>query len=228
MRSSTLIGVALAGVAGMAASANAITILSFTFSDLNGAFAPSSATTGQFSAGSSNSGGLFTNGDVTSLVAPGGSALYGGAGGVAPGIVDIQLSMTNINTGALTADGLGTLTILDADGDILSGTVMGNFFGSPGGGTFFNGALSNVTIVDGGAVDPTWNGPNGGSFDRSLGGAPQPYTGFIINLFVNSTGNFFQTAFSGSSTQASGELVPAPATLAALGFGVMALGRRRR
>ncbi len=208
------------------ASASAINLASFSFSDLNASYTVTSPTNGTFGAVSSNTGVLQTAGDVTRLTGAGGTALFGP--GLASSVVNFNISVSSINTVSNTALGSGTFAIMDADGDILGGTITGMFsmmFG--GGGTFFNGSLSNVTLVDGGVVDSTFDGTSGGSFIRDLG-PPGIYNGYVINLFINPTGTFFQSAFADVSSQASAVIVPAPAALATLGLGVMVLGGRRR
>jgi hypothetical protein len=141
-------------------------------------------------------------------------------------MLTITLSVTNINQGTQTADGSGTLTVHDADGDTLSANINGVFTGSPAGAIFFNGTLSGATLTDGGTPDSTWDGPQGGSFERDLG-PPGTYTGFIIQLTLD-PGGFLSVNFGGESTEVSGELIPAPAALAALGLGILTFGRRRR
>jgi hypothetical protein len=219
---------ALAAVSGamclLPIEANASGILSFSFSDLSADFAPGGPG-GLFDAEGSNTGTIQTAGDVTRLIAPGGTALFGP--GLTPG--DIAVSLVVSGIGVNTATGTGTFLIRDADGDTLSGNITGMFsamFG--GGGTFFNGAMFNVQFMEGpGVPDANFNGLAGGAFDKNLGGTGI-YNGFVINLFINPTGNFFQTAFSDVSSQFSGILVPVPGPVAVLGLGLAVIARRRR
>lgn len=215
---------ACAGVVGLVAAAPAAaqqSILTFGFTDMAGSY---STGTGHFMAQAVDTSPLRTSGDVTRLLNPdSGTAMYNPGAAVGLATVDLLVSSVVGNT----ANGAGTLTILDADGDTLSAAINGQFI-SNGPAVFFNGVLTNVAFADGGTPDTTWNGPSGGSFLRSFNPAPPPYTGAIVQLFIGNAGNFFTQSFSGLSTQVSGAIVPAPATLGLLGLGLAAAGRRRR
>jgi MYXO-CTERM domain-containing protein len=217
----------IAGIAAVAAvglgSSGALaqqTILTFGFTDLNGQF---NAATGLFRALGVDAGNLHSQGDVSRLQATQGTATYGL--GQAAGRVDVSLTVTGIV--GPTANGNGTITILDLDGDSLTATVSGQFIAN-GPAVFFNGTLTNLAFTDGGVPDTTFDGPGGGSFARTFLPAPPPYTGAIVQLFIGNAGAFFSQSFSGLSTQVSGAVVPGPASLALLGLGVLAAGRRRR
>ena len=107
--------VAVVAAAGSAASADVI--LTFGFNDLVGSYDGSS----QFAAVSGTGSNFSTSGDVTSFVGMGGTANY--LPGFASGSVAVSIDVTN-KVGN-TADGSGSFSIVDADGDILSGTISG-------------------------------------------------------------------------------------------------------
>jgi len=212
----------LAGVLAVAAlSGSAMaqtTILSFGFTDLNGSYTLLGST---FDA----SGQAISSGDVTRLQGGAATALYNP--GTAVGRVNINLNVTGILGN--TANGNGTLTISDSDAiaDTMTATVSGQFIQN-GSAVFFNGSLTNVFLNDNGAPDGQFNGPSGGSFPLSFAPNLPPFTGAVIQLYVGTPGNFFTGNFNGVSTQLSGQIVPAPATLGVLGLGLVGLRRRRR
>lgn len=215
----------LAGVAGVVAAATGASaqqsIFTFGFTELNGAYNQGLM---QFTADGVDTGVLRTTGDVTRLQTPGAStALYDP--GFAVGLVNVTLTVSGIL--GTTANGAGSITITDADGDTITGTVNGQFIAN-GPAVFFNGLLSGVNLNDNGPQDGLFNGPSGGSFPLSFAPNPPPYSGAIVQLYVGSPGNFFTSSFSGVSTQVSGAVVPAPASLALLGLGLGAARRRRR
>lgn len=205
-----------------AASSSAMaqqSILSFGFTDLNGSYTLLGSTFRAL-------GSAGANGDVTRLQGPAGTAVY--AAGTTLGRVDVSLTVSGILGG--TANGNGTFTIFDADAvnpDSITGTVSGQFIQN-GPVVFFNGLLSNVFLNDNGVLDGLFDGPTGGSFPLNFGPNTPPFSGALIELFVGSPANFFTGDFSGVSTQVSGQVVPAPTSLAVLGLGLIAAGRRRR
>lgn len=195
-----------------------VQIASFTFSELSASY---EATTGAFSAVSSNSGVLQTAGDVTRLAPVGGSAIYGP--GVAPGVIDIDISVENLT--ANSATGSGAFTIMDADGDALVGAIDGEWSTRGFGSVFFSGLLSGVEFIDNGDLDGLFDGPSGGAFDMDLPGSG-PYTGAFVEVQIAS-GGFFAGSYENVSSLASGTIVPAPGAMALL-LGAGALGIRRR
>lgn len=208
--------IAFAGLAASATFANAQTILTFGFTDVDGSFRVSD---GVFE-GRSVAG---TSGDVSRLAAPGGTAQFnpGFAGGTADFSFDIDVMLTATPG---IADGTGSFTIIDAQGESLVGDINGTF-NQLGSFIVFQGLLSGVQFNDV-SGDGTFDGPSGGSFGTDLPGTP-PFEGAFVELFI-SRGGFFDRDFSGVSTQVIGEIVPAPASLALLGLGGLAAARRRR
>jgi hypothetical protein len=210
--------IAAAGIAATAAVANAQAILTFGFTDVDGSF---TASDGSFTGAST----AVTSGDVTRLSAPGGTAVFDpGFAGV--GSSDFSFDIDVMITGAGTADGNGTFTIVDVHGEILTGSLDGSFVELSPGIVAFNGLLSGVEFNDV-SGDGTFDGPTTGSFSTDLPGTA-PYDGALVQLFLDGTGGFFDADFTGISTQVSGVIVPAPASLALLGLGGLAAARRRR
>lgn len=194
-------------------------ILSFGFTDLEGSYTLLGST---FKA----AGSAAANGDVTRIQGPSSTALY--AAGTTLNRVDVTLTVSGILGN--TANGSGTLTIFDADAvnpDSITATVTGQFIQN-GPAVFFNGMLTNVFLNDNGTLDGSFDGPSGGSFPLSFAPNLPPFSGALIELFVGSPSNFFTGNFSGVSTQVAGQVVPAPTSLAVLGLGMIAAGRRRR
>lgn len=210
----------LIAAAGFAMSANATVIATFNYTDLDGSYDHGA---GKFSAVAQDSGAFQSAGDVTRLLAPGGTAQF------EPGFINtvggnFTITISVFNIVGLTADGAGSFEITDIDGDKITGDINGNWL-SPGAGiVFFNGLLSNVQFTAGGDGDFKGSGP--GSFDiTDLAGI---YSGALVQLFTRVGGGFFNSSFSGVSALVSGDIVPAPGTLALLGLGGLAAIRRRR
>ncbi|MEN0020162.1 MAG: hypothetical protein AAF747_04665 [Planctomycetota bacterium] len=232
-------------LASTAASVSAqTTILSFTFSDLNGSFVPSSTRSdeGTFSAladaDSVSGSGLNTNGDVTRLVGPGADSAEFEDGFVASSSfadVNITMTVTSLDTVDNTGTGVGTFAITDADGDVLGGTLSGSFSDSPAPGLpaipgfiFFNGFLTDVGFTTTSGSTSTFDGTDGGSFSTDFPAA-EPFEGAFVQLSFGGGTSFFNgSGFSDVSTQASGILIPTPASAALLAAGGLAAVRRRR
>lgn len=210
--------IAAVGLAATAAVANAQAILTFGFTDVDGSF---TASDGSF-AGVSTS---VTSGDVTRLASPGGTALFE-PGFVGTGASDFSFDIDVMITGAGTADGSGTFTIVDVHGETLSGNISGEFSALGAGAIGFLGTLSGVQFNDV-SGDGTFDGPTTGSFGTDLPGSGV-YSGALVQLFIDGAGGFFDADFTGISTQVSGAVVPAPASLALIGLGGLAATRRRR
>ena len=214
MKNMILSAAALAAMAGAAVAQPAI--ISFTYSDLHGSFDSGS---GQYTAAA----GSMTSGDVTRLDSNSGSAEFD-AGSFPAMDADFVISLTVSNIGANLADGNGTLTITDANGDEITADINGHFV-LFGGSIFFEGMLSNAFVVDN-SSDSSFDGTSSGAFSSSFF-SQGPFTGSVVELFFN-PGSFFANSFSNQTTLASGLLVPAPgaAALALMG-GAIATRRRR-
>lgn len=212
-----------AGVVGLAAStASANAILTFGFTDLSGSYDYIDDTSGTMSAVAVDEQDLQTSGDVTRLALPGGTAQFNVGFMSRSAFADVVLTMNITNRTATDADGNGSIVITDDDGDTITATLMGTF-STPGAGiTFFTGYLSNV-----GLTGSSFDGTDGGSFDTDLPGN-EPYSGAVVQLFINSGGGFFNSDFDSESIQVDGIIVPTPATLALMGAGGLCGFRRRR
>jgi hypothetical protein len=207
---SASLAVLAGGVLAMAGAASGSVIVTFGYTDLNGSF---DGTT--FSAVAADSGTLQSSGDVTRLAAPGGTAQF------EPGFVslgdlsDFAVAINLTNLVCNTADGAGTFTATDVDGDTVSGSIDGTWI-TPGFGiVFFNGLLDSVVFTNT-SGDGTFDSPDGGF---NMGDLLGSYDGAIVQLFTNVGGGFFNANFSEVSTQVSGDLIPSPGAAALFGLG---------
>ncbi len=200
----------------LAGAAQADVVLTFGFTDLAGEFDGGSA----FTADSVSAGVLQSSGDVSRLLAPGGTADYDA--GFASGGFSMNIGVPAVRTDPTS----GGFTITDADGDTITGDINGNWVSGGGDIVFFTGSLSNVNLNDLGGIDGSFDGPSGGSFGLDI--PSQPLEGALVTLFIATGSGFFDSAFSDVSTQVDGVVVPAPAGLMALaGLGLIASRRRR-
>lgn len=204
--------VAVVAAAGSAASADVI--LTFGFNDLVGSY---NNTTKQFAAVNGTTSSFSTSGDVTSFVGAGGTANY--LPGFGSGSVSVNIDVTN--KVGMTADGAGGFSIVDADGDMLSGTISGTW-SSPGFGVyFFDGLLTNVQFSNSAS---TFDGPSGGSFATF----PGTYEGALVQLFTAGSSGFFSSDWRDVAVLVNGNIVPAPGAAALAGLaGLVGLRRRR-
>ncbi len=206
----------IAGVAGLSASAAmANPIVSATYNDLSGAWNGSS-----FVARAVDTNTLRTSGSVARLVSPIGSADFQPGFVSAANPADIVVTLSSTPTADPdTRDGSGTFVITDADGDTISGNILGQWFNGFGA-VFFNGELSNVQFTG-----TTFNGTSGGLFSSLFGGGV--FDGAITQLELQNS-NFFTSNFSNVPTQESLQIIPAPGVLGLMGLGGLAIARRRR
>lgn len=199
-------------------AASAGPILSFGYTDLWGSFDTGSAT---FTAAAADAGEIQTAGDVTRLADPVGTANFDIGFVTASAFADVQLSMTVSPIDVISASGVGNITLTDDDGDTIMASIDGVFTSGGNGIYYFEGLLSEVTLSG-----TTFNGTNGGSFDMDLPGE-EPYSGAIVQLFIESTAGFFTNDFDGVSVQLDGEIVPTPGSITLFGAAALTLLRRR-
>ena len=191
-------------------------LASFTYSDLLGSYDTS---TNIYTAVA----GDVSSGDVTRIAGPGGSAEFDTGFNSISAFADYQIELLVGNIQGGTADGNGTLTITDDNGDTITGDVNGQFrvFG---GSVAFEGFLGNVFFNDV-TGDGSFDGTSSGSFSTAFPATP-PYEGSVVNLFFD-PGSFFGTGFSNEFTLSSGLIIPAPSAIG-LGLAGLALASRRR
>ncbi len=202
-----IVGAAIAACAGVA-SAGTVPVLTFTYSDLDGAYDGGTSFTATSSAASA--------GDVTRLIDPTGTATFD------TGFADFGLTLSVEGNDGDSATGTGGFVITDIDGDEITGDINGSW-STVGGFIFFTGLLDNVFITsDDGFFDGSFN-----SIDANFDG--QPLNGAIVQLTFN-IGGFFQDGvpFADANTETSGQILPAPGAVALLGIGGLAAIRRRR
>lgn len=211
-------GLAACGAGGSLA---ADPIVTFSFTDLESDFGFDgeigflNTTASAIAAG----GPFNSTGDVTRVLPPPGTATFGtgfvGLGGLANFVMSQQI--TNIDPNS--ADGVGSFAIIDPQGDIISGTLVGTWENL---GLFaaFSGLLSNVTFINT-SLDGTFDGPTAGNFGMTFPGGPL-YDGSIMSLI---TGSWFSAPFEDANTLVQGSIVPEPAS--ALLLLAVALLRRR-
>lgn len=256
---SAMIGVGVLALAAASGSALAqTTLLTFNFQNLSARYL---AASGNFNVSAQNApstlasfGGVAANllGNATTnfgTPATGGNPATGflGAGSSNFGL-DLTASGFSgaINAGGLKANGFGTFTITDPDGDRLTGSIVGATVDGLGWNQVFStliyqGFLQNVQFVQRpGGTDTLWTGPNGGSFDWTQVGAGV-FNGSIVTLnfvpggFGASFNQIGDWGFNGTDPNsavplgANAQLIPAPAVGGLLGLaGLAALRRRRR
>ncbi|MCW5754604.1 MAG: hypothetical protein KIT24_07865 [Phycisphaeraceae bacterium] len=208
--------VAAAGIAAIASHASADAIVTFGFTDLAGFYDHG---TGIFTAADAAN----TSGDVT-RADPHSSAFYD-VGFSGMGMAAVTFAVDVVPISATLASGTGTFSIVDNNGDTITGDITGTWIAGALG-VFFNGDLLNVVFTDI-SGDGTFDGPAGGSFGTDLPGAA-PYIGAIVQLFIPPGGNFFSSSFDVESVQVLGEIIPTPATAALLGLAGLGMTRRRR
>lgn len=214
--------VAAAALAALAGTASADVILTWGFTELNGTY---NSVNQQFNAKAEDNANLRTTGDVSRLVSTTGTALFqdGFVSGADSSNYNMDISV--FNKVGNTAQGAGTVTITDANGDTIVADISGDWL-SPGFGiVYFNGLLSNVT-VNNNSNDGTFDGPGGGSFSSDFS-AYSNLNGALVQLFTRTGVGFFNTSFSNVTTLVSANVVPTPGSLALVGVAGFLAARRR-
>lgn len=218
MRAGFLLAAGLLGT--IAGSANAQLVSSFGFTELSASF---SLDTNEFRAQSSGANELASSGDVTAFGPGGGTALFdpGFFSGGSNAYVVFRMDIVS-NNGTTALAEQGRILIVDADGDNLVGSFIGQWV-YRSGFAFFDGEITTAQFNDVG--DGVFDGPGGGSFDTPEG----ILLGALSILTVETDGSLFADDFDGRVASADGLLVvPGPGSLALLGAGGLLIGRRRR
>jgi len=224
-------------VAGLAFAANATVtdLASFSYDSLGGTYIETGGAgtgIGTFSALAVNVPGLRSSGIVSRLVAPMSDARVprGFLGTLAAGAANFGLNLSVVPSGVGVANGNGTFTIVDIDGDVITGNVDGQWAAQGSNFITFQGALSNVVFLDNGILDNLFDGVSGSVLMSPWGGAVPPFTGALVQLTFGAP-SFFGTGFVNRNTAVSAQVIPAPAALALLGMGGLGglvMARRRR
>lgn len=217
-----------AGMAVVAAASSAFAqapqaVLTFSYSDLSGQYVggPSGGT---FTARAS-SVGLVTSGIVSRVVELPNQAVFnpGFESGLA--FSDAVFNISVFAKTTFLAQGAGTFTLTDLNGDTIVGTIGGTWVRGSRGEHYFNGNLTNVALQNN-SGDNTFSGDIGG-FDMGFA-AGANLRGVLVSLTVRQGVGFFDTAFANNATQVSGQVVPTPGAMVLAGVGLLAAGRRRR
>jgi hypothetical protein len=191
-----------------------------------------------------NSGtNVFTSDEVADTVGTvsnlpvGGSAVVTTWGATANYALTMLIS--NIGAGGKTADGAGSLLLVDTDSDSISANLNGHWIPSaaPGSALEFHGSLSNVLFTGVGGGDNTaFNGDTAGSASMVFP-APMPWQGSVIHLILTGL-NFSASWGDGTPLDEVGGVkdggmtavvtpVPAAVLLGFLGFGAAVLKLRK-
>lgn len=229
--------IAAAGTVSVAGLASADTIVfSFNYKNLNGAYthAPSGPLSGNFNANATDIGpDLRSGGFVTRNVAPGGTAQFAAGFVSSPDLANYSMGLSVFNKVGNTASGVGSFVATDANGDTLTGTIVGDRTLDPNTGwaqfgsfVSFSGILTNVSFANN-SGDGLFNGTGGTSFDFVNGVIP-PFSGALVQLFINTGGGFFTNSFTGIPTEVGAQLVPTPGAAGLLALGGLVAARRRR
>ncbi len=222
LRALTIVGIVLA--TGTVAHAQT-TLASFSYDSLSGSYVAGTPTSGVFSANAVDQPLLRTVGNFDRTIASVGNADFPAGFVNDANPANIQLSLPVAVTSGTTASTVaGQISITDIDGDVFNAVIDGDWYLLGPGFTFFNGNLTNISFVDNGAADGTFDGYSG-SWVMNLPG--NPLEGAIVNLVFGGT-NWFVQDFNDFAVGVSGQVIPTPGAMALLGMGGLLAARRRR
>ncbi len=216
---------ALSGAALVHAASPAV--VTFTYTDLKGSYA-GNAGGGTFTAVASSISPLVSSGTVSRILPAASIAVFNAGFEASAGASDAVFSISVFSKTAFTAQGVGSMTLTDFDGDQIRADIDGTWVTTFGGRTFFNGNLRRVTFVNSSGFNRFNSGPLDPGFDMFFfnNGA---LTGSLVQLhIIRPALGFFNTQFTNNSVQTSGQIVPTPGAMALLGVGGLIAARRRR
>ncbi len=227
----SLAAVAALIVAGLVISAPAQadpSVLSFGYNTLAGSFTPSGSNGGGFVATATTSlggGPLFTQGAATRLVEPTGTAQFLFHPDFDFGDADfsLNLSIFDIDRDLNTALAHGTLTAIDIDGDVITGSVSGGWT-LIGGQATFTGGISELAIS---SDDGSFDGQFGTDFDAAFDDLDQMIG--VVTDITGVSGGFFEEGFIDHSSLVTSQIIPAPGAvvLGVIGLGMVGWIRKR-
>lgn len=224
-----VLAAAVASIAGSAAAQEIV--VSYNYTNLKSSYTSAAG----FTARATNlAPDMVTSGFVTRNVAPNGSSLFPAGFAGALGAADFSVNLSVDNLIGNMADGTGTFTAVDLDGDVLSGTIVGNSFDGPLSGwrsfgpfVSFSGLIQSAAFTPAVPGSTTFDGA-AGSFDFSTVPGGPVFTGAFVLLFTQSSGGLFTGSFDNIPSEVSAQLVPTPGSAALLAAGGVFLARRRR
>lgn len=226
MRQMKTLAIVAAAAAGTVTAAQAATLVTFGYNNLEGSYNAVNANAGTFTARAVDQGigGLQTDGSAARLVPGAGVAKFAAGFKSLATFADFAISLSFTRLNATTGVGAGSFTSTDHLGNTISGNISGVWSLQPTIGIAFNGTLSGVVITP----NATFTGTDGSSTNWNTNlPAPMPYTGALTQLVFNST-NMFNSSFQNIATQVSGQIVPSAGSLALFGLGGLVAARRRR
>jgi len=226
MRPMKTLAIVAAAAAGTMTAAQAATLVTFGYNNLEGKYTAVNGNLGTYSAKAVDQGvgGLQTDGSVARLVPGAGVSKFAAGFKSLPTFADFTISISFIRSSATAGNGAGSFTATDALGNTVSGNIAGIWSLQPTIGIAFNGVLSNVNITS----NATFTGTDGSSTNWNTNlPAAAPYTGAVTQLVFNST-NMFNSSFDNIATQVSGQIVPSAGSMALFGLGGLVAARRRR